>query len=132
MHKPLKTISIYYSRIISLPVLNYIIYRTEIWLVKRGLIRIVAVSLKTTPLFFKLVKTLSQKQFLIILKTYNFGYMLRHFNSNLVLDLKIRNYKKLSKEKLGLLMWTLVYVSAVTQRTKRSLKFIIPTDFPTV
>lgn len=89
-------------------------------------------SLKTTPIFFKLIKTLSQKQCPIILKTYNFGYMLRFFNSTLFLDLKIRNYKKLSKEKLGLLMWTLVYVSAVTQKTKRSLKLFIPTDFPTI
>jgi hypothetical protein len=115
---------------VSIPALNYLLYKIEGWLVKSDLIDMVVMSGKATPSFFRLLSILSQKRRRIVLKSYRFGPALRFFNLRLVLDVEIRDYRVLSKAELGLIMWTLVYVSALSQKAKNSLRFIIPEKFP--
>jgi hypothetical protein len=112
------------------PVVNYLLYEIEGWLVKKDLVDMVIMSGKATPSFFRLISILSQKQRRIVVKSYNLGPALRFFDSRLVLDVEIRDYKVLSKAELGLIMWTLVCVSALSPKAKNSLKFIVPKGFP--
>ena len=125
-----KPIFLYCSRLLSTPYLDSFLYYAQILLLENTNLRIFIMSRKISVYQSRFIKKLSEKSNLVVIKSFKFGYALRAFETGLLLDLSIKNLSYLSKENIYSVAWSLVNAIAVTPRTKKSLKAIIPSNFP--
>lgn len=118
-----------YSKIPSVPILGSISYAIQNYLYSKGVINNIFASRKETHLQKTLFKKIS-KSSILVCRSFKFGRLLKDLDSEIVLDILIKDFEKLSSAQLYDLMWSLVFASCVTKNTKKRLKDIIPENFP--
>lgn len=121
-------VEIYYSRILSIPMVGSLIYKLEEILYLKGLTDKLFLSNKSNPLRDLLFEQLNTQAKTFYCRSYRFGRFLSKIKGEIILDINI-NPAKLSVPRLYDLMWTVVYCKTATRRTKISLKDFLPGDF---
>lgn len=130
MKKSDKPLTLYCSRLFSVPILDSILYPLQNWFLDKGYTDTIFMSRRITTFQSQLIKKISKENNSVIIKSLKFEKFLRHFDSEIILDIFINDYRKLSKDNIFTIFWCLVYAKAVTQTTKKCLKKIIPSNFP--
>ena len=130
MNQSPRTTYIYHSSFLFIPLIGTLLYQIQIYLFDKGLLGFIYISRRKQKLQKKLIKNITSKSSEIIVKTYKFSRLLRNINIPITLDLELANYKNLKIDQLYALMWSLVYVSFVTHKTKISLGNFLPKNFP--
>jgi len=119
-----------YSKILSIPILGAFLYLLQKLLYKNGKINTVYLSRKKTTSQQELLSDISRLATYAVIKTYQFSDLIKNLKGELVLDVPIRNLKEWHRDDLYALMWSLLHVSSVTERTKDSSKNFLPDNFP--
>jgi len=126
--------NLYYSPIMSLPIVGNSLYFFQIQLLRFGIFNFYIASNKKAKERILLFKEISKKYKLIFCKSTHFARNLQIFRTNdLILDTpKIENVSKMTTGKLYDLMWSLVFCNYVTAGTKKVLSNFLPPGFVVV
>jgi hypothetical protein len=115
-----KYISLHYSRILSIPLLNNFLYIIQIQLYIQKKLYTFYCTSKNNDYKNRLYSLIKANKNVLICNSYLFGRDLYIFNTlviaNFNIDKKINTIKD-----IYLLMWTLTLCSGVTEKTKHSL-----------
>ena len=121
---------LYCSKLLSFNKIEVFFYRIQITLLNFNLIKIFFASNKDSKSRRILFRKMSQKFNKIYCKSFKFARDLHFFkNKELILDLYVEKLRKMDKEELYNLMWSLVFCKFVTQKTKSSLRNFLPKNY---
>ena len=123
---------LYYSGLMSLPIIGNFAYFIQSLLLNRGILKIFLASNKNSKGRKILFKDISQKFNFIYCRSYLLTRELRFLKQEkLILDTpNIKSPNRMAKEELYNLMWTMVFCRFVERKTKKNLKHFLPQDFP--
>ena len=125
------TCELRYSRIISLPIIGTVVYSMECWLVVALQVPVVWASAKYSSQRDMLFTVMSRTYKTIYCQSSRFGRLLHSIKTTLVLDVADgdeANHLRINS--LYDVMWSLVFVDFVSERTKRTLGRLLPEDYP--
>jgi len=107
-----------------------LLYKLQYFLIKKGLTNFVFLSSKENKNRKELINLISEKADYLICRSARLGLTLRKFKCEIILDCEVAKLPKLRQGEMYALMWTLVFCSYVTEKTKYSSKGFIPENFP--
>jgi hypothetical protein len=134
MNQYFKTSCLYQSKLLPFFLLDSIFYPLQLKLLDLGLISVFWASAQKSKSRESLFGSISQNFDAVYCRSLEFGGGLKIFKEGqLVLDIStLKNTRKMGKEELYNLMWSLVFCKFVTKRTKRLLKGFLPDNYPVV
>ena len=130
MDDPVRIVYLYHNRILTLPLINSLLYKLQIFLYEKELINIILISSRKNKLRSELLKRISKRTTYLICRSFKFGRLLYKIKCEKILDINIKNTSLLNEKDIYSLMWTLVFTDFISSRTKKSLTDFIPANLP--
>jgi hypothetical protein len=134
MSQYIKASFLYRSKLLPSFFFDAILYPLQQKLLAFGLLNVFWVSAKRSKSRQNLLRGISQSFSTIYCRSLEFARDLNIFKEDqLILDIPtLKNTRKMGKEELYNLMWSLVFCKFVTKRTKRLLKSYLPDNYPVI
>jgi glycosyltransferase involved in cell wall biosynthesis len=124
-------ITIYYHKLMSVPLVCDALYKIQLSLLKNNLTNSLFVSTKKNKYKNPLIKYLPQDNILIV-ETPRISNFLGNIKNPKIVNLPNLELKNMSINALYDLVWTLVFSDAVTPETRRNIDKILPSNYPTL
>jgi len=124
--------SIYYSRILSLPVIGSLLYVLQTHILRLKLARTAVFSNRASFYRNTLITQISDNYPAIYCKSTNLRSILHQFKTQIIFDARIRNIERLCGEKLYDVMWTLVWCHKINHQSYHLIRKFVAGALPII
>jgi len=118
-----------HSRLLSLPIVNTLLYIIQLFFVSLGISIPIYISRKNNTYKDHLLKLISKQFNHLICKSYKLGDEIKKINIPTILNMNQINIKHLSTNDKHQLMWSLVHAKAVAYKTGSLIQDLIPSNY---
>lgn len=120
-----------HSKILSAPIIGSFFYEFQSNLYEKNILYQLKFARRKNRLKENLLKDISKNSGCVICRTLKFGRLLGKIEAPVILDISEKiDFSDLPRGEQHSLMWSLVFASFVTKRTKNTLRDFLPKDFP--